>query len=633
MYEFPLYHTVNVAVTGHRSLPKVNISRVEMTIAAVLELIKSATEEIRQAESNAGFLQHFDQGGNMKMQVISALAEGADRLVAQEAKKQGYGLLVPLPFAQEEYEKTFGPDEQELENFRTLLKQADKVLEIAASNSNSSQAYADASRVMLAHSELLLAVWNGKKTKYVAGTYATMQAAYETGIPVIYIPTHTPEQEQDSAFQGIDSGCIAVITDADTKQYNILSTDGEDRKHFFRYIKEYLESVLLPKAPGYTCSAQELQQSYSFLVEDRYPSPLDNTSVSSTQNGKLETAETSVWERFKKPFSDKSRRYASEYKRCLILRNLLPLLALVFLVFAINADAILGYNPSNAINNKIKWGCYALQVASWVWLWLLVRSERRRRTFQHQRSYRYIAEYCRVSSYLWSIGYVHYHRLARFTNSTQLVIRWFCHLLTRNSGFPTLKHDSRICYVDYSIIQSWLLQIKNFLSSQMKYHKNRHAKNSSCSRRFDLCAQWLYGIGIIFVAARGISHWMVDLHWMDNWINLIIVAVAFTIPSVGAFFSSYNNSSGVGVESSTSNDMYARLQELSHECDILCERLACENASSSASAVSHYRNTQLIDSKVCYSHLLDLCKRIDRTMTSEVAEWSEASYSNVEKFL
>ena len=49
---------------------------------------------------------------------------------------------------------------------------------------------------------------------------------------------------------------------------------------------------------------------------------------------------------------------------------------------------------------------------------------------------------------------------------------------------------------------------------------------------------------------------MVDSHWMDNWINLIIVAVAFTIPSVGAFFSSYNNSSGVGVEFSTSNDMY-----------------------------------------------------------------------------
>ena len=631
MYKIPLYHSVNVAVTGHRSLSLEALSRVEMTTAVVLELIKSAAEEIRQAESNADFLQHFDQGGNMKMQVISSLAEGADRLAAQEAKKQGYGLLVPLPFAQAEYEKTFEPDAQELENFHSLLNQADKVLEIAASNGNSSQAYADASRVMLSHSDLLLAFWNGKKTKYIAGTFATMQAAYGTGIPVIYIPTHTPEQEQAPDFQGIDSGCVAVITDADTKQYNILKADGEGRENFFRYIKNYLESVLLPKAPGHSCSAQELQQLYSFLVEDRYPS--DNTSAPSSQKGEAEMVEASVWEYFKKPFSDKSRRYASKYKLRLILRNLLPLLALVFLVLAINADAILGYNSSNAIDNTIKWGCYALQVACWVWLWLLVNSEKKRRTFHHQRSYRYIAEYCRVSSYLWSIGYVHYHRLARFTNSTQLVTRWFCHLLTRNSAFPTLTPDSHICCVDYNAIQSWLSRIKDFLSSQMMYHKKRHAKNSFCSRSLILCAQWLYGIGIIFVNIRGISHWMVDSHWMDNWINLIIVAVAFTIPSVGAFFSSYNNSSGIGVESGTSSDMYARLQELCHECDILCERLTCENTPESASTVSHYRNTQLIDSKVCYSHLFDLCERIDRTMTNEVAEWSEAAYSNVEKFL
>ena len=52
--------------------------------------------------------------------LLSALAEGADRLVAREALDAGFSLVVPLPMPREEYEKDFVTP-QSLAEFRSLL--------------------------------------------------------------------------------------------------------------------------------------------------------------------------------------------------------------------------------------------------------------------------------------------------------------------------------------------------------------------------------------------------------------------------------------------------------------------------------------------------------------------------------
>src|SRR3954449_8629070 len=58
-----------------------------------------------------------------RFELLSPLAEGADRLAAEVALARGITLLVPMPMVQSEYERDF-PDRESLEEFRRLLKAA-----------------------------------------------------------------------------------------------------------------------------------------------------------------------------------------------------------------------------------------------------------------------------------------------------------------------------------------------------------------------------------------------------------------------------------------------------------------------------------------------------------------------------
>lgn len=111
------------------------------------------------------------------LRVISALAEGSDRIVADVALKAGCELIVPLPMAREEYERDF-PDS--VEEFRVLLARvpAANVFVVApphtAAGSSPQQVrdahYLEAGIYVASQCHLLLALWDGVRNKAVAGT-------------------------------------------------------------------------------------------------------------------------------------------------------------------------------------------------------------------------------------------------------------------------------------------------------------------------------------------------------------------------------------------------------------------------------------------------------------------------------
>ena len=83
-----------IGVTGHRDLRDQDIPRLEREVAAVL------------ASLRRDFLGKDDE---TPVIVLSALAEGADRLVARVAVAQGARLIVPLPMPLDEYRRDFEP--------------------------------------------------------------------------------------------------------------------------------------------------------------------------------------------------------------------------------------------------------------------------------------------------------------------------------------------------------------------------------------------------------------------------------------------------------------------------------------------------------------------------------------------
>src|SRR5665213_1699595 len=89
-----------IGVTGHRHLRAADLPGYRTRIIEFFDLLQ----------------QRYP---TTPLRVISALAEGADRLVSQLALERGYELIVPLPLEPHDYERDF-PDS--VAEFREILQ-------------------------------------------------------------------------------------------------------------------------------------------------------------------------------------------------------------------------------------------------------------------------------------------------------------------------------------------------------------------------------------------------------------------------------------------------------------------------------------------------------------------------------
>jgi len=126
--------------------------------------------------------------------VVSPLAEGSDRILAEEAGALGWELYSPLPFSRADYEKDFKTEASRRE-FDELLSQAARVHELDGrrdTRSGRDSAYTAVGRVVLDVSEVLVAVWDGQDEHGEGGTAQVVREARERGLPTIWIPSRPP---------------------------------------------------------------------------------------------------------------------------------------------------------------------------------------------------------------------------------------------------------------------------------------------------------------------------------------------------------------------------------------------------------------------------------------------------------
>lgn len=134
---------------------------------------------------------------------LTSLAEGADRIFAEEAVALGYALICPLPFAQAEYEKDFHApaalEADSLMHFRAILQSAREgsgltVLELNGERHDAPQAYAAAGQAILDRADLLVGVWDGGEAAGPGGTTDMLGQALNRHIPVLCIDARAPER-------------------------------------------------------------------------------------------------------------------------------------------------------------------------------------------------------------------------------------------------------------------------------------------------------------------------------------------------------------------------------------------------------------------------------------------------------
>ena len=156
---------LRIGVTGHRVLAE--LPRVAAGVEAALDRIEATFP------------------GRAPV-VVSALAEGADRLVAEAVlRRSGARLRVVLPMARSEYLADFATP-QSRGAFLALLARADSVAVLPA-RATRDEAYAAANDRMLDEVDVLVAIWDGQGAQGQGGTAEVVARARARRLPLAWV--------------------------------------------------------------------------------------------------------------------------------------------------------------------------------------------------------------------------------------------------------------------------------------------------------------------------------------------------------------------------------------------------------------------------------------------------------------
>ncbi|TMJ03533.1 MAG: hypothetical protein E6G97_10455 [Alphaproteobacteria bacterium] len=193
-----------VGIIGHRPnrLPASGRAAVARDID---HFFTAVTKAVRAAHSKYSSVFTAEQP---LLSMVSALAEGSDRLGALASLEKGFFLDVPLPFARDVYAQDFpaGPSRDE---FYHLLGRARSVLELPGERSAESRAYETGGLTVLGQSDIVLVVWDGGASAGRGGTTEMIQTAIRTGLPIVLVDangTHAPK----IIWQGLAPASLAL---------------------------------------------------------------------------------------------------------------------------------------------------------------------------------------------------------------------------------------------------------------------------------------------------------------------------------------------------------------------------------------------------------------------------------------
>jgi hypothetical protein len=221
---------VHIGVTGHRDLePSSQLSR------AILERLRFIAARFPSTASTP-----------VSFVVLSALADGADQIVADEARVlySQVELFAILPFAAEEYRTKL----KQRRSFDKLAKNANCV--VLPRSASDEEAYERAGHFVVDHCDVLVAVWDGYPPGGRGGTAEIVEYANDQGVPVLVVtpsartehPDRHPRRNTDDARSKVRIGpAEAAFVHID--RYNSQSSDKPD---FRRQLDDEHRELLKP---------------------------------------------------------------------------------------------------------------------------------------------------------------------------------------------------------------------------------------------------------------------------------------------------------------------------------------------------------------------------------------------------
>lgn len=204
--------TLSIGVIGHRPnrLAKADHDEIKSEVERVIGLITHEAGVVYRR------YKVFFSGGKPQLCLVSALAEGTDRIVAKAALAKGFVLDVPIPFLKDEYVRDFvegatqdaagvhavPAKNSSIEEFKSLTAEgvARSLLQLPGKRSDpgtldtqeTDKAYEMAGLTVIGQADILLTVWDGGPSAGVGGTADMLHQAVRRGVPIIEISTAAP---------------------------------------------------------------------------------------------------------------------------------------------------------------------------------------------------------------------------------------------------------------------------------------------------------------------------------------------------------------------------------------------------------------------------------------------------------
>jgi hypothetical protein len=176
---------LKIGIIGHRpdDLPKDSHQSIQDAISEALSVV------IEEAAKAHGRHAQWFSAEPPLISMISALAEGSDRLAAHAALALKIPLFSCLPFEKTEYENDF-KSTASLEEFHDLLARSCSLLELSGSRANRiamDRAYELVGLTTVIQADLMVAVWDGGLSRGRGGTRDMIAATTRLGTPLIHI--------------------------------------------------------------------------------------------------------------------------------------------------------------------------------------------------------------------------------------------------------------------------------------------------------------------------------------------------------------------------------------------------------------------------------------------------------------
>lgn len=510
---------VRVGVTGHRpdGLQKVEEEPLRSKITAVLQEIKSTACTLFEQWKGKGI--YSDEGPEFRL--ISLLADGADSLVAEAGLQLNFKLQCTLPFHQGNYEKDFMSSPQSLSRFTEFLKLPDttSILELDGqreTEKDEKKAYETAGHVMLRHSDLLIAVWNGEPGD-IGGTGQIVQEALRRGLPVLWIHSLQPHHVQLNY-----AGTSGEWTEPDSVAAQITTILSPVPDPELSLAHQFINK----KLPWWTFG-------FSFEPSDRFRRKFHLPKAGfTTKQESTDRALEGAWAKFAKQSFKAEQAYREHFVKADFLATFYAnryrnSLALVYIMGAVGVlAAFLG-----TFTQKHHWAWMELALFLLVVLIIVLG----KRQYWHRRwiDYRILAEG------LWQVRLL--GLVARATTLFHVPVRlsdkepkatwynWYLRAVVREAGLPSVKIDS-------AYLVSFHELLRESISSQIHYHQGVIEGRKHLHHRLHKTTEILFWLAALACLLHlVVALWHDPKDWLGSHYHKLELFLAFCVLVLPAF--------------------------------------------------------------------------------------------------